>query len=54
MPIHNLEEFCVQDNYALHQDQFWDYSGMFLVFENSIYYEFLTRPYLKTLSNQIH
>lgn len=45
---------CVQDNYALHPDQFWDYSGMFLVFENSIYYDFLTRPYLKTLSNQIH
>lgn len=45
---------CVQDNYALHPDQFWDYSGMFLVFENSIYYDFLTRPYLKTMSNQIH
>lgn len=59
MPIHNLEKFCVlmlvsqtimlytQTSFEIIAECSWYLKTLFTTI-------FLTRPYLKTLSNQIH
>lgn len=54
MPIHNLEKFCVLMLVSKTIMLYTQTSFEIIAECSSIYYDFLTRPYLKTMSNQIH